>query len=1019
MKVIHGSLKSIFWIIILSIFILVIFSSSLLANDDYYAGIVLLTIRADDKIIEQDNFFQVIDYDQYVLIPLSALSRYLEIELDYKRDDEKLFVYYPEKDSIIVVDLQNNTYPDFPEWNDEAPLMVEGDFFVSKNLIEYLMDVDLKWSSLKQELTLNLDEFEEKSDVEENNIIKEKPVKKPLKPDVVGPNFSLGSIHYSSELHYRMSDLEELTNGNLESNNSLYLHGRAGDWALSLGQNLNYNFGTDNFSSKSPLIRALNRENDRLIVLGDASIDFDYTAGGQQTRGLYFQYPQLKLNKEKSYISVQGEAEEGSTVKLYINGIFIDERYIYKKENSYYFSLIQLNNNRTNQIKVVIENLNGEKKEIIKNISGSNYIFEKSTKEAVFVMGKSRESSEYEWENDIVGFQFNSALTGHDSLSWELAAQRESIDDEKIINLGSLFRIAHRTQRIPTVTNLDLLVGGEKDSLETGGSSRVMYTFPKGYFSTKVDYIPPEITDYVDVLAGGRAALNLQHEIANSWIANLNASTTRSIKDMSDLELYQGRLNLGYFDISGNSFSLGTEYSTRDQEVFWEQININEIGRESASLSLGAKRKLNDTNLKGSSNYQVNWINFGNDIDTAKSDKAELNLELTSKLKDNLIIGAKVESEANWFESNLQEQDLLFDGRLRYNFGNNFLTLSGFSGRTKNNISDDEFQENRREISLTARHFKPPGLSFMGELKNTYIYMLNEGYFSMGAGVNYNNSDKNWEIDLDLDYLAPLSIRENPQEKINLKFTKSFDSGLEAFISGSRDYKSFYQKEPSYSISVGLNQSLNFGQSKIFGQEYTGGRHSSYIGGIVYLDQEGTGVRNSGDPVLSDIGVFREGTKTVTDENGKFEFANVRPGLHEVGIDINSLDAKYDILTENKIVQVRDNENIFLEFGLTMSGSISGEVFLDRELTGSKDPKDENISMVGLKIPELDKTVYSDADGSFYFSDIPLGKYNLKVLTDTIPSGMKLAEDNVIEVDITKDTLDINDLDIRLIYKVE
>jgi hypothetical protein len=50
--------------------------------------------------------------------------------------------------------------------------------------------------------------------------------------------------------------------------------------------------------------------------------------------------------------------------------------------------------------------------------------------------------------------------------------------------------------------------------------------------------------------------------------------------------------------------------------------------------------------------------------------------------------------------------------------------------------------------------------------------------------------------------------------------------------------------------------------------------------------------------------------------------------MHEVEIDLNNLSARYDIVTEEKIVRIRENENIYLKFGVTMSGTVSGCVLL-------------------------------------------------------------------------------------------
>ncbi|MFW5961381.1 MAG: hypothetical protein ACOCRV_00085 [bacterium] len=1021
------------------IFILVIIITvtvPLTANDDLYPSIVVLTIRSGDQIIDQDDFFEIIDQDEYILIPLSALSRYLEIELDYERENERLFVYYSETDQTIEIDFQNNNYPDFPEWNNEAPVILEGDFYVSKNLIEDLTGVQLKWSSQKQELILSYDDFIKDDDPEAEEEIRERPDDSAAEPDIKGSDFSLGSIQYNSKLDYTIPEAEEFSDGSLALNNRLYLHGRVDDWALSLGQNLNYNFQKEAFSQDTPLIRARNRENDRLIVLGDSSINLDNTAGRRNIRGIYFKYPHRQVRGENSYISVIGEAEEGSRVELYLNGNFLGEKYVYKGEERYHFSRVQLKNYRTNKIRIVIESLDGEKEEIVKEIAGSHYLFEENTNQGIFTLGKSREFGNDNWQDDLAGFQLKYAPSRYNSLSWELAALREQMEEEdeldnledpdKIINLGSLVRFAHRREDFPIVMNIDWLAGGQENAFEHGLRSRLMYTLLRGYAAVNLGYIPPEITDYVDSSAGGRAGINLQHEINNFWTADLRADTVRSIKDMSDLELYRANLFLRYQDRRRNSLSLSGEYATRDNQVYWEQSNLVESNRDWASVTLSGKTEIYDTDLSGELFYKNDWINFLNQTENGESQEAGIDLELNSRLTENLVAGANIETTADWFNSKLQKQDLYYNGRLRYRHGDNtFLTLRGFSERTKNGFEindendEDEFEENRREISLRLRHFNRPHLNLTGQITNTYLYLLDDDYFNAGLGLNYRRPEQDWEIDLDLGYNFPIGPRENSQEEINLKLTKNFDSGHEAYISAGREYRSIYAEEPSYKVSLGISQSLNFTKDKQSGEEYTGGAHHSYIGGVVYLDQDGTGVRNEGDPLLSNITMFKDGSRTETNEKGEFKFENVRSDIHEVGIELDNLDAKYNVVTEEKMVQIRENENIYLEFGLTMSGTISGRVYLDRNLSGSRDEEDENISMLGLKIEKLDETVYSDGEGRYYFDNIPLGQYTVKVLSDTIPSEMKLAGDSSFEVNIKEDSLDVRDLNLRLVYKTD
>ncbi len=678
-----------------------------------------------------------------------------------------------------------------------------------------------------------------------------------------------------------------------------------------------------------------------------------------------------------------------------------------------------LRNNRVNTIRVVIEDVAGEVREVIKKIAGSYYIYQDSTGQGIFVIGLTRDSSDSEWDDILAGLQLKNAINENNSINWELAVSREIFQEEEPVNLANLFRFAHRTPNYPLVVNLDWLAGGEIGFVDHGARSSLMYTMERGHISTSLSYIPPAVTNHVEAAAGGRVALNLQRELADFWLIDFQADTVRSIQQMSDLELYRGNISLNYRDNLRNTLGFSAELATRNHEVFWEQQNILESSRDWTAFRVSGGTQLNNIRLSGKLDYRLDQINFRELPDSANLQKAEIELDINSRLTENLIAAGSLSSSTSWFEGRMQEQDLVFDGRARFRLGDFTLTLSGFTERNRDYLTaDSSFEENRREITLAGRYFAPGKLTLTGELRNTYLYFFDESYFSGETGISYKNSEKDWQIDLNLGYVGPVGYRDSSQEKIDINLSKGFDSGHTISLNASRDYSSIYQEDPSYRISLSLSQVLGFAQDQgtILGQKNIGNEHRSYIAGVVYLDQAGTGVRDRDDPLLGDISILREGIRTRTDDKGRFMFENVRPGIFEVGIDLRNLSAEYNVITDSKVVKIRENENIYLEFGVTMSGTISGRVFLDSGMTGAFSSADEPVSMIGLEIKELNRRIYTRNDGTFYFDSIPLGSYKIRILPETIPAGMRLMQDEYIQVDIIEDSLNVRNLNISLVY---
>lgn len=102
-----------------------------------------------------------------------------------------------------------------------------------------------------------------------------------------------------------------------------------------------------------------------------------------------------------------------------------------------------------------------------------------------------------------------------------------------------------------------------------------------------------------------------------------------------------------------------------------------------------------------------------------------------------------------------------------------------------------------------------------------------------------------------------------------------------------------------------------------------------------------------------------------------------------------------------------------------MSGTVSGRVFIDSDVNGTRDEGDESLGTIGLEIEELGKKVYTRNDGTFYFEKIPLGEYTLSVLPDTLPANMRVLGEKQTKVVIAEDDLDIKDIDIPLVYGSE
>jgi hypothetical protein len=188
------------------------------------------------------------------------------------------------------------------------------------------------------------------------------------------------------------------------------------------------------------------------------------------------------------------------------------------------------------------------------------------------------------------------------------------------------------------------------------------------------------------------------------------------------------------------------------------------------------------------------------------------------------------------------------------------------------------------------------------------------------------------------------------------------------------------------------------------------------VTGYVFLDENYNGLMDDNERRLVDMPMKLGSIRTRTNEDGLYIFKPYFNDIYLLDFDYNNLIADYTPVTEDVFVKVRDNQNIHQNYGVTINGSISGSVYLDKNVDGEKNDDEEYLDWVGLSIKELNKKDYTDDRGEYYFENIPLGNHQLEILKDSLPAGLSPKDGYQFEVFITEDSLDHRDLDIALIY---
>ncbi|MBL9135953.1 MAG: carboxypeptidase regulatory-like domain-containing protein, partial [Verrucomicrobiales bacterium] len=161
-----------------------------------------------------------------------------------------------------------------------------------------------------------------------------------------------------------------------------------------------------------------------------------------------------------------------------------------------------------------------------------------------------------------------------------------------------------------------------------------------------------------------------------------------------------------------------------------------------------------------------------------------------------------------------------------------------------------------------------------------------------------------------------------------------------------------------------------------------GDRPSSQVSGLVFLDTNGNGSHDGGEPGLADVNVRLSGPdglqSRTTDANGLFLFEETIGGVYT----IEEIDpVGYTSTTPNlRTLTLADGDSIRVTFGDQAVGRVAGLVFDDRNGNGSADSGEPGIPDVTLRLSNGSgqQTALTESSGAYVFLDVAPGTYTLE-----------------------------------------
>lgn len=982
-------------------------------------SIVLLTVKAGEEIVFQDPFFELIDLDGYQLVPIARLASKLGLTVSYRRGENKFVISEATCDRSAEVFIKEGVYLIEGElaWPDEPPVLLAGDCFISIRFVEAVSGGKISWDERYQELTVVTPQTASSLVIGAGETPKGYwgPTETDTEPQE-GQNFSLGSIRYEVAVEHRRKEPAE---NELDGILKFRMDGRAGEWAVSAGTALNYDFYEHELEPELTLLRAKYHENNELIIIGDATVDLEKTIGEKEIWGALYMNPDRQLRKQLvAYTDLSGPAEEGDEVELYLN-----DR-LYKKQQVsaagvYHFVDVPLRLKRVNLLRIVIRKKNGDRIETTRRLTASARLTKVENNEVLVTTGLYRRKNLENWEGMMVGVRDRYGLTEDTTIEIEAAMDYPLRGRRRGNFVGTDAGIAFRLDE-HLICTVDWLLGGNtEERVKTGVESSLLYCLENGYFEAIVFYIPGTVTEGVNYASGRGERVIGVLELKNDLILEAEGFLTHSPPDELKWSFKGGNLTLTKRFGKYRQNSLASGFLKE-----WETQTIEDGLLKAEETEFNTKFSLREAGINSNAQGALNSTDYSLN-NGLKHNLKTLTLvgDVTKSFSDTLLAGLGLNTETTWFDRKYQGLNLEGDAVVKWGAWGNTLVTGNYLYRGVNSPQRAGLRTDEIKIGLSLQRFLSTQLTLLLRGEQTtqrHLFDNKEQLYtftSLGTGLNYYWPGDNGKLTWELGYCSPVGIRETPQWSYLFSIQKYLPSALMLKLEVERFYATLWDEQSELLIRFTLNHAFGFSDGKARPFRYSDEDNTAMIKGIVYLDENGNGQYDEWEKRLSGITMLIDGRSATTNEEGEYIFNFVQPGIYRVDFNPRSLPADYTPVTGEQVIRIRENENFFLDFGVTLNGSLSGLVFIDANGDGVKNEGEVALGMVGVVLDHNATTTFTNQDGVFFFEGIPLGAHAIKLDAESLPAQLKVTGEDEINVLLTEEALDVFDLQFPLVYE--
>ena len=910
--------------------------------------IVELKITYNDGTLNTKVIIEAIDDNGEVLLPINLLSSILNFNIDYDRSTGQ-----------ITLSLENNTSVEFTnngynsnELSGKRPVFQDGEIYVHLPILELLLPLEAIYDSSQLLVTFTLltpppqinRVDDEPTSSSESQI---KPVEAPLK------TLTFSSVEYQIKETFRK--------GVANTEADLYLHLRSGLAEISMGSRF---AGTNllNLKPNSPFFKLKLEQNNTLFLLGNSTINSTTKLGKRAFFGatLITPYP-LKLTAYPSMqLEVQGNKDE--IVTILIN----NQPVMNVKIPAQGRILVNVPLKPYRLQEVALKRASDTEITLVDTRNGLKLSPPLSTQIQLYYGLYGKEP--YKWQGELFEFRADAALTEKVSLNSTAVWQAP---EYKLIS--PMIKLELLSELLPGYSNKTALYLSSLG--EVGGEIDFIFTLPTSHWQLGYFYLPPKVSFYWPKPVGQGVHFFTSVDVSPALYfqadtrAIFKTDTTPMLRSYSALIRYNLKKPQSNFLVGVDNTET---YVMVTKDILTENLLKLNYRLKLPKLSFTLKDSIRNLILKNNS-WQKQNLDSSLEVVLSPRTLASLEVNLEEINKESLTGTFTGDLNLSFTKQNIYSS-LVLDTTLKPSKNTDNWSLSIGTFTTKSNPSLKlELQRNQGN---KGNYWLTSGQTF-------YNWPNNRLSFGIGLKLaDEKNLDTSW--------------------KLNWK--SQFSNGIDLVLNLERLPLIIGATKNEYIASINLSQGLAFTSQGLKGHPYMGQNIAGLICGYVFLDLNGNGQKDPGEPGIKDITV-RLGFKTIsTKGDGSFVFGGLEPGLYQFGFDAKKLTADYTAPLLGFPVKVKAGDNLVLDLPLTMNGLLEGRVFVDIDGDGKFSNEDELLDWVQVKLLDTNFKTFTDKFGRFYFENLPLGSFRVVVDPKTLPPALNPGEP--VTILISPDQLD-------------